>query len=147
MSHRDPRIGRRGNAGRHSGNYFEAHACIRERLRLLAPSSEHERVATFKPHDAFALASVIDQEPVYLGLIDRGTTGLLADVDQLALRCSVREYGGGDEAIVNDHVRPRDQVERAPGRKTRIARPGADQVNDSALVVRHDEEVRSSSVP
>ena len=69
MGDRDPRVGRRGDAGRDAGDDLELDPGGGERLGLLAAAAEHERVAALEPHDAAARARALDHQRLDLLLL------------------------------------------------------------------------------
>jgi hypothetical protein len=126
---RDARVGRGRDAGGHAGHDLERDAGGAQDERLLAAAPEDERVAALEPHDELAGAAVLDQQPVDLVLGHRRPAALLADVDQLGAGACAVERGRGDQAVVEDHVGLRDQLERAGGQQAGIAGTGADEVD------------------
>ncbi len=127
----DSGVGRRGDPGSHPGHDLEIDACASERLRLLAAATEDERVAALEPDDASPLSRVVDHQLLDLVLLHRVGSRRLADVDELGVGTRSIERSGGNQAIVQDHVSARDQLERTAGHQSRIARAGADEVDDA----------------
>ena len=149
---RDARVGGCGDAGGHAGHDLERHARLGERLGLLAAAAEHERVAALQAHHPLALrAHARRAARLISSCADAGVAGLLADVDQLGVRPRVLAAAARDQAVVDDHVGPRDQLERAHGHEPRVAGPGADQVDDPLFGSRSraygEVEARRSSSP
>ena len=64
MGQRDSGVGRGGDGGSHARYDLELHTGVIERLRLLATSAEHERVAAFEPDDSLTLLRVADEDAV-----------------------------------------------------------------------------------
>ena len=132
MRDRDPRVGGRGHAGGHARHDLERDARRGERLGLLAAAAEHERVAALEAHHALARPAQLDEQRVDLLLAERGRARLLADVAQLGVRPGAVERTRRDQAVVEDRVGARDQLQRAARHQARIAGPGADEVDDAA---------------
>ncbi len=65
----DPGVRRRRDTGADAGDDLEADPGFDERLSLFPAATEHERVSTLQPHDAPSCGSVLDQEPLDLGLV------------------------------------------------------------------------------
>jgi hypothetical protein len=136
MRHGNPRVRRRGDPRRHAGDDLEAHSRRRERLRFLAPSSEHERVAPLESHDALSLARESDEQRVDRVLARRVTApAALADVVQLhprIVRARRRDDRGIGERVGGDRVAAREELLRAHGEQTGVTRSRADEIDDAA---------------
>ena len=59
---------RGGDSSGHSRHDLEQNRCVVERLGLLAPAAEDERIATLQAHDALVLARELDEKRVDLFL-------------------------------------------------------------------------------
>jgi hypothetical protein len=68
---RDSRVCRDGGGRAHPGHHLESDAGRGQRLALLGPAPEDERVATLEPHDSLAVERPVDQHPVDVGLAER----------------------------------------------------------------------------
>ena len=64
-------------------------------------------------------------------LLERVASRLLADVDELGVVAGAVERAGRDQAVVEDHVGGRDQLERARRHQPGIAGAGADEIGDA----------------
>ncbi len=131
VGHRDSRVGGGGDPGGDPGNDLELDPRLAQRLPLLAAAPEDERIASLEPDDAPALAGGGDQALADLLLGHRGGTGRLADVDQLGLLAGAVERPWRDQAVVEDRVGGRDQLQRARRHQARVPGPRADQVDDA----------------
>ena len=100
-------------------------------LGLLAAAAEHERVAALEPHDAEPPLRALDQLVVDPSCGHRDVARRLADVDELGVLARAVERAARDQAVVEDRVGARDQLERAGGHQARIAGPGADEIDDA----------------
>ena len=143
----DAGVGGRGDAGGDAGDDLERDAGLAQQLRLLAAAAEHERVAALEAHDAPARAGVLEQERVRGLLRDLRARALLADVDELGVRARVRERLGRDQAVVEDHVGLRDQLDGADGQQAGVAGAGADEVDDPAHAASSSARRSTSPAP
>ena len=126
---RDARVGRRGDAGGHARHDLERDAGLVQHQRLLAAAAEHERVAALEPDDRSPGARVLEQQRVRVVLGELRAFALLADVDHLRVRARVREGLGRDQAVVEDHVGVRDQLDGAHGEQPGVAGSRADEMH------------------
>ena len=83
LGDRDPRVGRRGHAGRHARDDLVVAARRAQRLRLLAAAPEDERIAPLQAHHGAPGARVLDQQARGLALGHLLAAAHLADVDDL----------------------------------------------------------------
>ena len=123
MGDGDQRRRRHGCDRRHSGNDLERDPGLGERECLLGPATEHERVASFQPHDVQAGRTVGDEEPGHC----------------LLRHSPPRDHeriGGGfldelvcDEDIDDEDVARADQLEAASGDQPWISWPGTDEMD------------------
>ena len=132
VGHRDPGVGRSGDAGGHARHDLELDARLPQHQRLLAAATEHQRVAALEPHDPAPGAAVLDEQPVDLRLRHLRPAALLADVDELGIRARVPQRLRRDQAVVEDDVGRGDQLDRADGEQAGVARPGPDEVDGHA---------------
>jgi hypothetical protein len=115
MGDRDAGVRRRRDPGRDAGHDLEGNARLPQRQRLLAAAPEHERIATLQAHNVLAGAGVLDQEAGGLLLRELRALPLLADVDALGPHRRPGHRRRRDQAVVEDHVGPRHELERAAG--------------------------------
>ena len=126
---RDARVGERGDAGGDAGHDLEGDAGGAQRQRLLAAAAEHERVAALQAHDRLPARA---RSTISASVCSCGTdvaAALLADEQQLGVGARAVERRVGDQAVVQDHVGARDQLERARRQQAGVAGSGADQVD------------------
>src|SRR5581483_2610522 len=90
---------------------------------------EDERVASLQPDDDVAGPAQLDEQRVDLVLPHRVAAGLLADVAEVGVGAGAVERARRDQAVVEDRVGRRDQLERAARHQAGIARPRSDQVD------------------
>ena len=83
MGHRDAGEGRSGDGRSDARHHLERDARQGARQRLLAASSEHERIAALEPNDALSLSGPIHQQGIDGLLIDGGLGRRLPRVDEL----------------------------------------------------------------
>ena len=128
MGYGDPRVCGRSHAGGHARHDLEVDPGSAQRLCLLAAAAEHERISALQPHDATSGRPVLEQQPLDLGLRHRRTATLLAGIQELGVGSSAIQRRRRNQAVVDDHVGRRDQLERARRQQARIAwtrrRPG-----------------------
>ncbi len=142
MRHRHTRVGRDADAGGHPGHDLERRTPVgAEMLRFLRPSAENVGVASFEPDDPFARPwHVRRAERLITVLRQRAMADRLSRADfQTCWRREVEQARAG-KVVVNDHVGPRQDGGASTGQEPGIARPRADQVDDSP-------RVRSSEFP
>ena len=130
MGHGDAGVGGRRDAGGDPGHDLEGDLGGDERLGLLAAAAEDERVAALQPHDARPGAGAVDEQVLDLALLDRRVAGLLADVEELGVVADAVERAGRDQAVVEDDVGARQELERARRHQARVPWPGADEIDD-----------------
>jgi len=147
-SHQDTRLGdgamRQGNSdgggdagcGGDPRNHLEGDPGARQRERLLATAAEDERIATFQPHDALALARERHQQPVDLPLRHRVPAALLAGVDSLGASRQTRQDLRRNEVVVDHHVGGREQARGLEREQLRVPRPRPHQPDANALIHR-----------
>src|SRR5207302_1930099 len=116
----------------HAGDDRKRYARCRQRLRLLAASPEHERIAPFEPHDSPPGRAVLYKHSLDLRLRGRLAAAPLAHVDELGIRARVLERAGRDQPVINDHLRRRDQLERSRREQAGVPRPGPHEVDGHA---------------
>jgi hypothetical protein len=131
MRDRDAGVSGCGDTGRHGGHDLERHAGGGQRLRLLATPAEDEWVATLETHDLAPALAELNEQGVDLVLRVRVAAGLLADVAQVGVGARPVECGRRDQAVIEDRVGGRDQIERTTGHQARVAGPRADEVDGS----------------
>ena len=81
----NPSVSRHRDRRRDARHDLERDARRPQRLRLLSPAPEDERIAALQAHDALALARLIDEQPVDRLLVVR-FSGDLAHEDKFGLR-------------------------------------------------------------
>ena len=126
------------------GNDLERHARASARERLLAAAAEHERVAALQPHDdvsrrARARRAARRSAPA---ASPRGR----APCRRRCARRSGRELQQrrGREPVVHDDVGEREHLSAAHGDELRVARAGADEVDEAAHATSSSRRSRSS---
>ena len=124
-----PGMTRNGDAGR------------RERHRLLAAASEHERVAALEPQHAEARARQRDQPLADIGLYRRRLAAALAGKFEPRLRSRQRQHPFIDQRVVHHDVGLRQTGQRIERQQARIARSGAGKPD---LARRKDRNARTS---
>src|SRR6185503_20787773 len=77
-------------------------------------------------------AGELDQQLVRLLLGERRRARFLPDVAQLGVRPRALQGAGRNEPVVEDRVRPRDQLERATGHEPGVPRAGTNEIHDAA---------------
>ena len=104
-------VRRGGNAGGDRWNHLEGDARVAQDLGLLTAAAEHEGVTALQAHDDVRRPAVLDEQPVGLGLGDLLAAALLADEDEPCVAAGAVERAGRDQAVVDHHVGPGNQVE------------------------------------
>ena len=107
-------------------------SCAASSLELLAAAPEHERVTALEPRHALAGARQLQQQLVD-PLLLAALAGLLADENALGVAPRAPEHCLPDQAVVENHVRLLQQLQRAQGQQVGVAGPGADQVDLAEL--------------
>ena len=116
------RVGGCRDAGGDAGHDLERDAAGAERLGLLTAATEHERVAALEAHDGLALPCPRD-ELVGDVLLSHRPARLLAHVHELGILAGAVERTRGDEAVVEDGVGVRDELDRPHGQQRGVAGP------------------------
>ena len=116
----------RGNRGGHAGNDLDGDTGLREHEHLFRASAEHEWIAAFQPHDAFALPRGANHQAIDRFLFDTRSTGALANTKALRV-CQTTQRFGIDERIVQNKIGLFDAPQSAKRPKLRIARTGTHQ--------------------
>src|SRR5262249_38156650 len=108
-------------------NDLERHARPLERLGLLAPTPEEERVAVLEPHDEPPATRMRHQQQIDVGLRQSPAPVRRPDADHLRPRPHGREQARRNEVIADDDVRLAEYPVRAQREKAGIPRAGAHQ--------------------
>ncbi len=129
MSHRNPGVGGHRHRGADPRHDLERHAGLRESQRLLAPTSEHERVAPLEADHEAAALGLLDQQRVDLRLGQAVRPRVLAREDPERAGWRLVEQHRVDQTIVDDHPGAPQHLEPAHRHEAGIAGPGADQID------------------
>ena len=111
---------------RDAGHHLAANACSAQRKRLLAASSEHERVAALQAHDAAASARGANHQRVDPVLRERMTSRALADEEPLRVP-RVPQDPLVDERVIQDEIGRAQARDRLARQQRGIAGPRADE--------------------
>ena len=115
----------RGNPWHH----FERDARRSQRLRLLAAAAEHEGIAAFEAHHAFACEGFGQQQRIQLGLRDTARAVVFATVDDFRGGRGEAQQFAVDQAVIDHHLGPLQQLFPAQRQQAGVAGTGADQIN------------------
>ena len=134
---RHTRVGGSRDRHGHSRHHFERNPLLVQEDGFLAAAVEDERVTPLQPHDDLALARLVGEQVADGVLIERlGRGG--ADVDALGLGTGGAHRRGGHAVIVEDDIGMGHAVPAAHRHQRRIARSGADDVDEWRFVHRFD---------
>jgi hypothetical protein len=120
----------RREGGADAGHDLERDARSGQGERFFAASSEDEGVASLEPHDALAATGGANHHGVDGGLIDRGGSRALSDVDPTRSGGEIDD-GLGDEGVVEDEIRFSQAEEGPYGEELGVARTRADEGDES----------------
>jgi len=126
VRHRDPGVGRHRRGRGHPGDDLPGHPGPGEGFGLFSAAPEEEGVTTLQAHHHTTRLSVLSQEGVDLPLTV-GAGGPRRDEQRPGW--SEPEQRRIDEAVVDDHVGPGQDVSAATGEQTGIARARPHQVD------------------
>ena len=104
VRHRNTGIRRRADGTRDSRHDLERDTRVGQRLELLAPAPEDERIAALEPDDGRAGGAARNEQRVDLVLGHLGVSRLLADVDPLRRRWRELDQRRVYEPVVHDDV-------------------------------------------
>ena len=130
MGDRDAGVGGGGDAGGDPRHHLELDPGLAQRFALLAAAAEDERVAALQPHHALAGARRLDQPLADLLLRHRGHARLPCRHRPARRPRAPRRAPRRDQPVVVDRVGRGDQLQRSRRHQARIARAGADEVDD-----------------
>ncbi len=125
----DARVGGRRDPGGHARDDLERDPGLPQRERLLAAAAEHERVPALQPHDGPPGPRPLEHQLLDLRLLGGAAPALLADEHQLRVRAGAVEGAVGDQAVVEDHVGERDQLQRPRRHQPGVSGAGPHQVD------------------
>ncbi len=142
MGHGNPRVRRRRHTGRDTGNDLEGDARARESQRLLASTTEHERIAALQTNHASPFASEANQQFLDVLLTCGAFTPTPAPTptlpDEVAFRSRGDSVAGEDlgihQRVEHYGVAVAEELARPHREQTRVARTGAHQVDDTHLL-------------
>ena len=120
----DAGVGARRDARGHARHDLEGDPRLGQPLGLLAAASEHERVAALQPHHPLAGLRAFDHQLLGLRLRHRSLAArpaVLPHIAQLRVRTGAVERLGGDETVVEDHVRLGNQLARTHAHQPGVA--------------------------
>jgi hypothetical protein len=120
----NPGVCRRCDPSGYSGDDLEGDVRRGERLRLLAPPTEDERVAPLEPDDALARLRQPNEQRADLALA-RGIAAAAAFADVVLFRFDANEKRWIRQRVVHDRIATGKEVAAANGDETRISRAGA----------------------
>src|SRR5260221_14111220 len=104
MGGRNACVGGHTNRAADAWNHHEWNVGGLTRLGFLAATSKHKGIATFEPHNQFALPRLFDHAGIDLSLRERVAFGLLSDVDQFRAWPGLRKQFGRRKTIIENHV-------------------------------------------
>ena len=99
-----------------------------QHLELLAAASENQRIAALEARHALALSGEAHQQLVDAPLLI-GPAGLPADEDPLGIAPRAIQHRLAHQAVVENHVRSLQQLQRPQREQVRIAGAGSNQVD------------------
>ena len=121
---------RRGEAGGDAVDDLDLEPERAQVRGFLAAAAEHERVAALEPHDALAAQRLGRHQPLDEGLRRARAAAALADLDDARRAARVAQHAVADEVVDEQHGGLADRADRLDGQQLRVARAGADQVDD-----------------
>ena len=123
MRRRNAGVGRDSERRAHARHDLERHRRPAERLGLLGPPPEEERIAVLEPHDGLAGLRTGDEEPFDRRLVEaRGIAVGAADGDHLGVGPRMLEEATADEIVVHDDIGRRKAALAPEGQEARVAR-------------------------
>ncbi len=150
MGERQRGARRRGKCRGHSRHDGAGNVVGGEHLELLAATAEHEGISALQPRDALPGERMAQQE-LMDALLLAGHARALADEDSLGVAPCTVEHFRTHQAIVEDHIRLLEQLQRAQGEEIRVPGSGADQehLTERALTVRAPaaHQLRAAQLP
>ncbi len=129
MRHRDACVRRRGDACRDPWHNAELDPRLTQRKCLLAATPEHEGIAALQPHHLSPGERPLDHQRLRLLLWYRLAAALLTDEQQLGVSARTLQRLSWDQAVVEDRVGARDQLQRTRGQQARVAGACSDEVH------------------
>ena len=104
MRHRNARERRHSYSGGHAGHNLERYIILHKRLGLLATTPQHKRIAPLESDHRLALHRFVDQDAIYLSLLDCMIPGGLADIYQLGIAACVGQQPVIHQTVIYDNV-------------------------------------------
>lgn len=137
MGHGD--AGRGGDCDRrgYAGDYLERHTCLMQGFRLLAPTSEDERVSALQSRNAQPRSCSIDQQRVDVLLPQRVVTAPLAHEDAFRGRWGFVNQGGVNQPVEHYDVGCSDRLDTFDRDESGIAWTGTDEVDRTRSEIMH----------
>ncbi len=128
MGHRNTRVRRRRDGGRHTRNDFKFQPGSGNGFRLFPAPTKDERIATFQADHPLPRLSVIDQQPIDLRLIAILAAPAPADVQTFSRWRHMLQERFIREIVVQHHIGLLQTFLAAYREQLRISGTGPDQI-------------------